>query len=116
MSEFLYCRGCGKQLHSSAPACPNCGTPQMSHSAGVRNASPALGIISCIFGIILFLLAIANLDYVIETEDTLAAMLLFIPALVCGVACLVQKKSGKTAAIVGLVTASLGMIFLLPDA
>ncbi len=26
--SFLYCRGCGKQIHETAPFCPQCGAPQ----------------------------------------------------------------------------------------
>ena len=25
MSEMIYCRGCGKQIHKTAPTCPSCG-------------------------------------------------------------------------------------------
>lgn len=31
--SMVYCRGCGKQLHESAPVCPACGAPQTSASA-----------------------------------------------------------------------------------
>src|SRR5580765_8015062 len=29
MTTFVYCRGCGQQIHSTAPTCPKCGAPQM---------------------------------------------------------------------------------------
>ena len=25
---MVFCRGCGKEIHESAPACPQCGAPQ----------------------------------------------------------------------------------------
>lgn len=25
---MIYCHGCGKQIHETAPTCPNCGAPQ----------------------------------------------------------------------------------------
>lgn len=28
MSGMVYCRVCGKEIHESAPTCPNCGAPQ----------------------------------------------------------------------------------------
>jgi hypothetical protein len=28
MSSFVHCRGCGQQIHESAPTCPKCGAPQ----------------------------------------------------------------------------------------
>lgn len=30
---MVYCRGCGKPIHSSAPSCPHCGAPQRVESA-----------------------------------------------------------------------------------
>lgn len=28
MSSFVFCRGCGKQIHETANTCPQCGAPQ----------------------------------------------------------------------------------------
>jgi hypothetical protein len=28
MSSFVHCRGCGVQIHETAPTCPKCGAPQ----------------------------------------------------------------------------------------
>uniref|UniRef100_C5CKG2 Zinc ribbon domain-containing protein n=1 Tax=Variovorax paradoxus (strain S110) TaxID=543728 RepID=C5CKG2_VARPS len=28
MTNFVHCRGCGHQIHETAPACPKCGAPQ----------------------------------------------------------------------------------------
>ncbi len=27
---MVYCRGCGKEIHETAPTCPNCGAPQVT--------------------------------------------------------------------------------------
>lgn len=32
--SMVYCRGCGKEIHESAPTCPHCGAPQKAPSAG----------------------------------------------------------------------------------
>ena len=29
---MVFCRGCGKELHESAPTCPHCGSPQSAAS------------------------------------------------------------------------------------
>ena len=29
MTTFVHCRGCGLQIHETAPTCPKCGAPQM---------------------------------------------------------------------------------------
>jgi hypothetical protein len=36
--EMVFCRGCGKQIHETAPACPGCGAPQL-----VAAAAPGTG-------------------------------------------------------------------------
>jgi uncharacterized membrane protein YhaH (DUF805 family) len=28
--DMIYCHGCGKQLHKTAPSCPGCGAPQQA--------------------------------------------------------------------------------------
>jgi hypothetical protein len=28
MTNFVHCRGCGTQIHETAPTCPKCGAPQ----------------------------------------------------------------------------------------
>ena len=37
MTTFVHCRGCGHQIHETAPTCPKCGAPQLAVTA----ASPA---------------------------------------------------------------------------
>jgi hypothetical protein len=29
MTTFVHCRGCGAQIHETAPTCPKCGAPQL---------------------------------------------------------------------------------------
>lgn len=28
--SMVFCRGCGKEIHESAPTCPHCGAPQIT--------------------------------------------------------------------------------------
>lgn len=30
--SMVFCRGCGKEIHESAPTCPHCGAPQRAPS------------------------------------------------------------------------------------
>jgi len=30
---MVYCRGCGKEIHESAPTCPHCGAPQLTSAS-----------------------------------------------------------------------------------
>lgn len=37
MSGMVFCRGCGKEIHESARACPNCGATQSGSGQGNKN-------------------------------------------------------------------------------
>jgi hypothetical protein len=39
MTTFVHCRGCGTQIHESAPACPKCGAPQPVTTSSTATAS-----------------------------------------------------------------------------
>lgn len=32
---MVFCRGCGKEIHETAPSCPHCGAPQHVIASGV---------------------------------------------------------------------------------
>ncbi|MYN17014.1 NINE protein [Rugamonas sp. FT107W] len=34
---MVFCRGCGKEIHETAPTCPHCGAPQHASAAGPRS-------------------------------------------------------------------------------
>lgn len=42
MTNFVHCRGCGHQIHESAPTCPKCGAPQATSANGSANPQAAL--------------------------------------------------------------------------
>jgi len=37
MSGMVFCRGCGKEIHESARACPNCGATHSGSGQGNKN-------------------------------------------------------------------------------
>ena len=37
MSGMVFCRGCGKEIHETAKACPQCGAPQVTQVQGNKN-------------------------------------------------------------------------------
>ncbi len=39
---MVYCRGCGKEIHNTAPTCPSCGAPQAVAGAGKSKIVAAL--------------------------------------------------------------------------
>ena len=36
---MVFCRGCGKEIHDSAPVCPSCGAVQIQQQGQVASAS-----------------------------------------------------------------------------
>lgn len=47
--SMVYCRGCGKQIHSSAESCPHCGAVVEKKLYGTKNKIVA-GVLALIFG------------------------------------------------------------------
>lgn len=46
--SMVFCRGCGKDIHDSALACPQCGAPQKMESQITRGwGSPMAWVIAC---------------------------------------------------------------------
>lgn len=43
MTSFVHCRGCGVQIHETAPTCPKCGAPQhlVVRPAAMAGAGPS---------------------------------------------------------------------------
>ncbi|WP_370598633.1 NINE protein [Plesiomonas shigelloides] len=39
--KMIFCRGCGKQIHSSAHTCPMCGAPQVINNISEKRILPA---------------------------------------------------------------------------
>ncbi|MDO8812389.1 MAG: DUF4190 domain-containing protein [Gallionella sp.] len=37
--SMIFCRGCGKEIHSSAPTCPHCGAPQQVPNSCANDAA-----------------------------------------------------------------------------
>jgi len=42
MSGMVFCRGCGKEIHSSAKACPHCGATQGSEAGQKSRIAAAI--------------------------------------------------------------------------
>lgn len=42
-SDMIFCHGCGKEIHETAPSCPNCGAPQKVAQTGNRNVGKLIG-------------------------------------------------------------------------
>lgn len=105
---MIFCRGCGKEIHETALACPQCGAPQ--HVANDKGNSG-----------LQYLVPIGRSGWAIAAGYLAFFSLLVIPApfaLFCGIMALrdIKKnpdKLGKPRAIFGIVLGTLGTLALL---
>ena len=51
MAEMVYCRGCGKEIHRSARACPHCGAVQRTDVVKSKTVAGVLALFLGGFGI-----------------------------------------------------------------
>jgi len=66
--SMVFCRGCGKELHETAPTCPQCGAPQGNLNSVIKDTKENLSKITptlqqffkyvkiCVVAYILFLI------------------------------------------------------------
>ncbi|MCG8292673.1 MULTISPECIES: DUF4190 domain-containing protein [Pseudomonas] len=107
---MVYCRGCARQLHETAPTCPQCGAPQ--HATSPTNPttgeSPWMGITSLILGILCVLTLFDDADW--DGETLLGMVMLSMAGLVLGIVSINQKKPGHGMAIAGVVMAVISLL------
>lgn len=114
---FVHCRACGEPLHVQATACPHCGAPQPSADVPAVSkpaGNPAPSIVSCVTGA-LMLLAVMSDGFPSDRDELLGALSLSLIAIVCGALSIHHQKPGRTAAVVGLVTAGIALLICLAN-
>ncbi|MGB9090663.1 MAG: DUF4190 domain-containing protein [Pseudomonas farsensis] len=110
---MVYCRGCAKQLHESAPTCPQCGAPQFatSNPGPASGGSAWLAIVSLCLGILCTLALFDDSEW---DMDTMAGLGLFAgTGLIMGIISINQKKPGNGMAIAGVVMAVISLLCLI---
>jgi uncharacterized membrane protein YvbJ len=103
---MIFCRGCGKQIHDSAPQCPQCGALQTDHSPS-SNAS-WMSIVSIIIGGFGFL---GSFDFNPRDKDQVIGIvfLTVISIALAGIS-LHQGKPGRSLSIVAITLSVLGLL------
>jgi len=106
---MVFCRACAKELHETAPTCPQCGASQhIVQAAPAGTGSPWLAIVSLILGIICLLTLLDDSEW---DRDTLFGTSIFsVAGLACGIISINQKKSGNNLAIAGVVLSAIAML------
>lgn len=108
---MVFCRGCSKQIHESAPSCPQCGATQ-AVAASVNKESGWMSIVSAILAGFMFL---GSLDFEggYDRDVIVGAGILGISSVILASISLYQHKPLKTLAIVAITFAILGFLIVL---
>lgn len=115
---LVFCRGCAKQIHETAPTCPQCGAPQHLSAAPAVEPEPLvvapansqvatiLGIGSMLYGAACVLTLLYPYEWALSIffQNGLCGLVL-------GITCLAQKKSGANMATLGMAISSLSLIY-----
>lgn len=116
---MIFCTGCGKELHETAPMCPHCGKPQKVRAAAqFADAGAKVGplwaaITSLVLGILAVLAEISNSGA--DSDTTGGSALFAIVGLVLGIVSLNISKRGRGMAVAGIVTAVVGLCLCLSN-
>jgi len=103
---MAFCRGCGKEIHSTAPFCPHCGAPQAS-----SNTHSKVSWLSIVAVIVSGFLFIGSFDFHPKNHDDIVGLVILS---VIGIALaginLHQKRPGRTLSITAITLAAIGIL------
>lgn len=111
---MIYCRGCGKEIHETAVACPQCGALQSgsaTYPAPNAQGTLWLPVPAIICGIIALL---GLLDESAWDEDRyIGTFLLIFIAIILGIAGAATQEKGRGMSIAGIVLGIIGLLGVL---
>lgn len=110
---MIFCRYCGKQIHESAPSCPQCGGvlhPQLAASTA-DGGQIWLGITSLILGIICTLILFD--DKPMDKDTTIGFVMFAAVAIVTGSVAIKNHFAGRKMAIAGIVLSSISLLAMI---
>ncbi len=103
---MIFCRGCGKQIHESAPHCPQCGALQANNSTSSKVSWMSIvAIILAGFGFL------GSFDFNPRDKDQVIGIvfLTVISIALAGIS-LYQGKPGRNLSIVSITLSVLGLL------
>jgi len=108
---MMFCRYCGKEIHESAPACPQCGGLQHpAAKAGARGAEPGLWM--PVTGLVCSILcALALLDEAPPNIDLISGIFtLGMIGIIFGIVSICNQVTGKKMAIASVVLSAIAIM------
>jgi hypothetical protein len=112
---MIFCRGCGKQIHETAPTCPGCGAVQ--DAVPVATGTPAastghwMSITSLVAGIFCLLCTFDDSGW--DRDEVTGFLLVLITSVALGALSLGQRKAGKRMAVAGVVVSAIALLLFL---
>lgn len=108
---MVFCRGCSKEIHETAPTCPHCGSTQNTRPTLVTstgNEALSMSIISLILGIFCTLTLLDDSQW---DGDTILGLAIFsLIGLFLGSLSIANHNSGKGMAVTGIILSSLSLL------
>lgn len=108
---MAFCRYCGREMHETASACPQCGAVQQSETprgASASSDSAWMAIVGMILGIVC---VVSLFDDSRWDRDTVMGLGLFaVTGLTLGCISISKQRRGKRMSIAGIVLSSLALL------
>lgn len=108
--SMVFCRGCGKELHETAPTCPHCGFVQAVEET-VAKGSSWMAITAFVMAILCFLNWFNLPDW--DSDMEVGLWMFTIVSVVLGSISLKQQRKQKVLSIISVVVAGLTMLILI---
>jgi hypothetical protein len=114
---MVFCRCCGKEIHQSAPACPQCGGLQNVAAAvapvAAKTGEPGLWVpITALIGGIIGAAAILD-DKIPDRDTTVGIITAGIIGIVFGVVSIRNQSAGKKMAIAAIILSVIAILGLI---
>jgi hypothetical protein len=108
--SMVFCRGCGKEIHNTAPACPHCGASQ-TDTRPTSSKFSWMSIVAIIVGGLGFL---ASFDFNPRDKNEILGISLFcaISIVLAGIS-LREGKPGRNLSIVAITVSVIGLLVCL---
>lgn len=107
---MVFCRGCGKEIHDTAPLCPHCGAPQ-NQAGQFAGGSLWLAITSIVLAIFAAICAIQVNSF--DRDQIVGGAAVAVLSLVTGAINLQQKKPGKGISVTAVIVSAVSFLILI---
>lgn len=111
--SLVFCRACGKEIHESAIACPQCGAPQ-TPAAGPKTVYHWSAIVAFVTGILVMLVCFAEPDGKWDQDAVLGGFVFGCVPVIFGIITLTRHpETSRWMAITGIVLGAFAILISL---